>query len=114
MIDILLVLIVMFLIITPIAPRGLETVIPQDARDRRAHAPDRPAVIEVLLDGSFRVNAASVEPDALEAKIKDLVRFGAAEVVFVKGDRGIEYQQVAHAIDAANNAGANLVALMAN
>jgi biopolymer transport protein ExbD len=114
MIDILLVLIVMFLIITPIAPRGLEALIPQDSRDRRVHAPDRPVVIEVLSDGSFRVNKAPVEPGDLEPRLRDLVRIGAAEVFFIKGDHGIDYQRVAQAIDAANTVGARRIALMTN
>lgn len=105
MIDILLVLIVMFLIITPVTSRGLHTLVPLEARDQTTKPPDEPIVIEARLDGTFRLNTKPIEPGDLEPRIRELVRVGLARVVFVKGDRDIQFQRVAEAIDAANNAG---------
>jgi biopolymer transport protein ExbD len=114
MIDIMLVLIVMFLIITPITPRGLQALVPQDSRDPHAKPPERPIVIEALLDGTYRLNSAVIEPDLLQSRLRDLVRVGSAEVVFIKGDQGIEYERAVYAIDAANSAGVGRIALMPN
>lgn len=114
MIDIMPVLIVMFLIITPITPRGLNTLIPQDSRDTHLRPPADPVVVEARLDGTFRLNSTVVEPEDLEGRLRDLVRVGSAEVLFVKGERDIVYQHVAYAIDAANSAGVGRIALMPN
>jgi biopolymer transport protein ExbD len=116
MIDILLVLIIMFLIITPVTSRGLQTLVPQESRDNTAKPPGEPIVIQAMLDGTFQLNTQPIEPEDLERRIGELLlkRVAAARVVFVKGDRDIQFQRVAQAIDAANNAGALRVALMPN
>jgi biopolymer transport protein TolR len=110
MIDVLLVLIIIFLVITPTNYKGLKAVAPQEAID--APPPDKPQeiVITVAKDGSIAINQQAVEFEKLGERL--LALRGVSDHVFVKGDGKLEYHAVAEVIDAAHNAGWERVGLM--
>ena len=111
MIDVLLVLIIIFMVITPLAPRGLETLLPHPALSGDT-GPARDIVITVRQDGSYLLNREPLTQAALEARLARLFRNGAADVVFVRGERDLEFRQVAEAIDLARGAGVSRIGLM--
>jgi len=113
MIDILLVLIIIFMVITPLTPTGLRTLVPQPApAGREQPPPSRDIVITVRPDGTVRLNQEPVELKELRQRLKRLVRTATDHVVFVRGEKGLEFRAVAEAIDIANWAGLDRVALM--
>jgi len=112
MIDVLLVLIIIFMVITPIAPRGLEALIPQPS-DAKA-PPQTDIVITVLADGTYRLNQESLDLPALQARLAALFRTGANQVVFIRGDKDLEFARVAEVIDLAHGAGVSHIGLMTN
>src|SRR4051794_3919510 len=99
MIDVLLVLIIIFMVIAPLTPRGLNALVPQESKGETASAPEtgREIVITVVGDGTVRLNQEVV---ALSALGERLVRFGG-RVIFLRGDRALEFRQVAEVIDIA-------------
>jgi len=113
MIDVLLVLIIIFMVITPLAPRGLRALVPQPAPARReSEHPAHGIVITVAQDGSVRQNQESVDLSKLGER---LVRvFGAAtdHALFVRAHKDVQFAAVARVIDIANGAGLNRIALM--
>jgi len=111
MIDVLLVLIIIFMVITPLAPRGLETLVPQPDIGHKA-VEDRSLVITALSNGSYLLNREPLTESALEARLTSLHRLGAAEVVFVRGDRDLDFQQIAAAVDLARGVGVPRIGLM--
>ncbi len=113
MIDVLLVLIIIFMVITPIAPKGLDTLIPQAAtHDQATPEPEENLIVSVLSDGSLRINQETVTWDGLEKRLAGILRNRSNRVVFVRGEHGIEFEPVAQAIDLAKEAGAARIALM--
>jgi biopolymer transport protein ExbD len=113
MIDILLVLIVIFMVITPLKQGGLWTILPQPAPP--GSQPERPAsaiVLTVLTDGTVRLNQEPVDRAHLGTRLAGLFRAAPDHVIFVRGEKGIEFRPVAEVIDIANGAGLNRVALM--
>jgi biopolymer transport protein TolR len=113
MIDVLLVLIIIFMVITPIAPKGLDTLVPQpSASDPGVVAPTHAIVISVNSDHTVRLNAEPMDVETLRMRLTVLFKSRAAEVVFVRGDKGLEFHQVAEIIDLAKGAGVDRVGLM--
>jgi biopolymer transport protein TolR len=113
MIDVLLVLIIIFMVITPLTQTGLRTLVPQPAPANPAEAPPaQDIVITVRPDGTVRLNQEPVNVAGLRRRLMLLVRTATDHVVFVRGEKGLEFRAVAEVIDIANGAGLNRVALM--
>jgi len=113
MIDVLLVLIIIFMVITPVAPRGLEAIAPpQSDAPPPANVVSREIVISVARDGAIDINQHPVEFAFLGERLADLYRSHINDHVFVRGDRGLDYQAVAQVIDVARGAGWGRIGLM--
>lgn len=114
MIDVLLVLIIIFMVITPLIPKGLETLVPQPAppSQQQAAADQRTVVIQINKDRSILINNEPTDENRLGARLEDIFKTRAERVVFVKGDPDLEFQSVARAIDIAKGAGIDKVGLM--
>src|SRR5437868_1908850 len=91
MIDVLLVLIIIFLVITPIAPRGLEALIPQSAPGDRQEIPRHDIVITVSGNRQVNLNREALELSQLEARLLTLFKTGASDVVFVRGGKDLNF-----------------------
>jgi biopolymer transport protein TolR len=114
MIDVLLVLIIIFMVITPIAPKGLHTLIPQPASPNQPQsADDENLIISVLKDGTVRVNRETVTWHSLQGRLAGILRTSGSRPVFVRGEGGIDFEPIAIAIDLAKGAGAERIGLMA-
>jgi biopolymer transport protein ExbD len=114
MIDVLLVLLIIFMVIAPVTPKGLETLVPQPAQPNQqpTAADTRTVVIQINKGGALMINQEPVELSRLGARLEDIFKTRAERVVFVKGDPDLEYQAVANAIDIAHGAGIDKVGLM--
>lgn len=112
-IDILLVLLIIFMVITPLTPKGLETLVPQPPPPgSKSAANERTVVIILNRDGSMLLNTEPVTEETLEGRLAEIFKTRAERVVFVKGDPDLEFQHVARAIDKAKGAGIDKVGLM--
>jgi biopolymer transport protein ExbD len=113
MIDILLVLIITFMIVTLQSSRGLQALVPQPA-DTNAPPKENPrqVVLTVVGDGTVQLNEESVTVAALADRLALLLKSVAIDVVFIRGGPDLEFSQVAEVIDIARAAGLNRVALM--
>ena len=113
LIDVLLVLLVIAMIILPHTRKGLKAELPQPAPDhQKAPVLSEPVVIEVLSDGSLRINRRPVGWESLERRLETILDARADRTVFVRGDRGLEFQVVARVIDIMNAAGVSSVGSM--
>ena len=112
MIDVLLVLIIIFMMITPVPSQGLDALVPHPA-DASA-PPQSPIVITVLTGGSVLLNQESLAIDALRNRLVRLFANGAKQVIFVRGEKDVEFAQVAQVIDIARGVGVDRVGLMTN
>src|SRR5712671_3076255 len=111
LIDILLVLIIIFMVITPLTPRGLEALVPQPAppNQKQTDADQRTVVISVAKDKSLMINQEATDENKLGPRLEEIFKTRAERVVFVKGDPDLEFQYVAKAIDIAHGAGIDKV-----
>ena len=114
MIDVLLVRIIIFMVITPLTPKGLEALVPQPPPPgQQANQSDqRTVVITIGADHKVQINQQETDWDVLQGKLEDIFKTRAERVVFVKGHPDLEYMWVAKAIDIAHGAGIDKVGLM--
>ena len=111
MIDVLLVLIIIFMVIMPSLSTGLNTDIPQNPTEN-SKPPVDDIVISVLADETVRINEETVALGDLEDRLKAIFKNAANHVIFVRGDKSIDFDRVAQVIDIAKGAGLDRVALM--
>jgi biopolymer transport protein TolR len=115
LIDVLLVLLIIFMVITPLTPHGLDTLVPQPPPPNMPPPPpdqDPTVVVEVKKDQSLEINGQPVQEKELTTRLEDIFKTRATKVVFVKGDPDIDYRYVAQAIDDAKGAGLDKVGIM--
>jgi biopolymer transport protein TolR len=112
LIDILLVLLVIFMII-PVYSKGEEALIPQQSTqppDKRVI--DEVVVIQVLADGTLKINQEPVAFDKLGPRIEEIFKQRATRVAFIRGDRPVEFGVVANVIDVMHTSGIASVGLL--
>jgi biopolymer transport protein ExbD len=115
LIDVLLVLLIIFMVITPLTPHGLDTLVPQPPPPNQPPPPpnqDPNVVIDVAKDGTMQVNTVPVKEKDLTAQLEDIFKTRATKVVFVKGDPDVDFRYVAQAIDDAKGAELDKVGIM--
>jgi len=114
MIDVLLVLIIIFMVIAPLPSTGLHALLPQAAsQDPPSAEPlSHDIVITVCADLSVRLNQEPVLLEDLHNRLLGLFRNHPNHVIFVRGEKGLEFQPIAQVIDIARGVGLDHVALM--
>jgi biopolymer transport protein ExbD len=113
MIDILLVLLIIFMAISPVSPHGLDALAPQPPPpNQKQDNNDRTVVIVIDAMGNVKINQDDTTWDKLGDRLVDIFKTRAEKVVFVKGDKDLEFQKIAQAIDIAKGAGIDKVGLM--
>jgi len=114
MIDVLLVLIIIFMVITPLTPKGLEALVPQPPPPgQKADLSDQRTVV-IVIDSNhhMQINNEDTDENKLGDRLTDIFKTRAERVVFVKGDPALDFLWVARAIDIAHGAGIDKVGLM--
>jgi biopolymer transport protein ExbD len=108
------VLLIIFMVITPLTPHGLEALAPEppDKKNQPPPDQDRTVVIVIDKDKSMHINNEDTDMDKLGPRLEQIFKTRAERVVFVKGDPDLEYQTVARAIDIAKGAQIDKVGLM--
>lgn len=115
LIDVLLVLLIIFMVITPLTPKGLDALVPQPPpKDAPPPPPnqDRTVVIIINKDKSMLINTEPTTEERLGERLAEVFKTRAERVVFVKGDPDLEFMYVAKAIDVAKGVGIDKVGLM--
>lgn len=125
LIDILLVLIIIFMVITPTVPKGLEALVPQPNPNKDQVNDDiqkKTVVVQVLCaskraDGTCLVTTLKVNEEphtwaSLGPRIEEIFKQRAEKIAFVKGDQEVLFNEVARAIDIMRSAGVSKVGLI--
>jgi len=111
LIDVLLVLLIIFMVITPLLPQGLDALVPKPPVRPREPLP---STIVVSLDSrhQIQVNQEPVALSALGIRLQDIFKTRNERVMFVKGDPDVDFGDVAAIIDIAKGVGVDKVGLM--
>jgi biopolymer transport protein TolR len=111
LIDILLVLLVIFMII-PVHNMGLDAQLPQPSAPPPDSPPPDVVVVQVLADGTLRINQEPVSWGKLGARIEEVFKQRVTRVAFIRGDGPVEFGVVAKVIDVMHTSGIASVGLL--
>jgi biopolymer transport protein TolR len=118
LIDVLLVLLIIFMVITPLTPKGLDALVPQPPKDKekQPESNDRTVVVQLLKGAgdkaSLKINEDEVTWENLEGRLNDIFKTRAEKVMFVKADPDLTFNEVAQVIDISHSAGVDKVGLI--
>jgi biopolymer transport protein ExbD len=120
LIDVLLVLLIIFMVITPLTPKGLDALVPQPPppnQKQPQNTPDRTIVVQLIDRGagqppSVKINQEDATWDDLQGRLTDIFKTRAEKVMFVKGDDNVPFFDVANVIDIAHASGVDKVGLI--
>lgn len=114
LIDVLLVLIIIFMAITPTTPTGMPALVPQPPpKNQKQPPPDNTTiVVQVASDGKVMINQTPTSWNELGPQLADVFKTRADKTAFVKGEDDTSFGYVAHAIDIMRGAGITNVGLI--
>lgn len=116
LIDVLLVLIIIFMVITPRTPYGLDALVPQPNPNTKQNEQVISRTIVVTMDaqGHVAINQQPVQIGELGQKLDDIFKTRNERIIFVKGDPNLTFGDVAQIIDIAKGAQIDKIGLMTN
>ena len=115
LIDVLLVLLIIFMVITPLIPRGLDAQIPQPPPPGDPPPQDvsnRTIVVSIDAERRLKINQENVDLRNLEERLTDIFKTRNQRTMFVQGHQELFFNSVVEVIDIAHNAGVDKIGLM--
>lgn len=113
LIDVLLVLLIIFMIITPMTPKGLDAIVPKpDKSKQNKDVIERTIVVSIDMQRTVSINQTPVAIGDLGQRLVDIFKNRNEHILFIKGDPKLPFQDVAQLIDISKGAGADKIGLI--
>ena len=118
MIDVLLVLLIIFMVIVPTTPHGLDALVPQPPKNPQQDKPnDRTIVVQIIHrpgggEPAFKINETDVTYRDLLPQLTAIFASRAERIMFVKGDPDLDFSTVAQVIDIGHQANVDHIGLI--
>jgi biopolymer transport protein ExbD/biopolymer transport protein TolR len=114
MVDVMLVLLIIFMVITPMLTKGVQVNMVKTKNPIAMQAADKSdaILIAVTRDGRSYLGNNQMPPDELPAKVKDLLTNRLDKTVFIRADARAKYEKVVDVVDNLRAAGVDQVGLL--
>jgi biopolymer transport protein ExbD len=117
LIDVLLVLLIIFMVIVPVTPHGLDALVPQPPKNPNQQQPnDRTIVVQIHGTGNgnptYQINQDDVQKNQLQDRLNAIYSTRAEKVMFVKGDPELNFESIAEVIDIGHEVGVDHIGLI--
>ena len=115
MIDVMLVLLIIFMVVTPALMAGFNATPPQ-GQNLKDHPEDEEndQVLGIDKDGNYYLNKKPISKTAIEAEIKRIYTNRDDHVMYLKADKDLPYEKVVDATDIAAKNGVTVVAMISD
>jgi biopolymer transport protein ExbD/biopolymer transport protein TolR len=114
MVDVMLVLLIIFMVITPMLSKGVSVDLAKTHNPIPMQAADKSDAIvcAITRDGKTYLNTTQLAPEDLPNKVKDLLSNRVDKEVFVKADSRARYEKVVDVVDNLRAAGVDDLGLL--
>jgi biopolymer transport protein TolR len=112
LVDVMLVLLVVFMVTAPLLTVGVPVDLPQTAAPP-INEPKEPTVITVNKEGEIYIQDTTIPMDGLVAKLQAVTNSNPDAVLYVRGDKDINYGKVLEVMSLISKAGFHKVSLVA-
>ena len=114
MADIMLVLLIIFMVVTPMLQKGVSVDMVQvnNAREMQAADQDDAVIVAVTRDGGIFLGSSQIRKEDITSKVKDLLSNRLDKTVFVKSDARAKYGDVVAVVDEVRAAGVDQLGLL--
>ncbi len=114
LVDVVLVLLIIFMVVTPMLSRGVKVELPETAHHEKVQDTEQ-LMVSVAADKRVYIDTAFVEPDQVEGAMRKVLeerrRTGKINEIHVRGDKSLSYGDMRKVLEDIHRAGANQVAL---
>ena len=111
LVDVCLVLLIIFMVVTPMLQKGVDVALPETAAPPRMPEGQKQLTISVKQDGTVFVQDSWVPDENLSAALRDIHDQTPDKTIVVKGDRRLKYKDVRRVMRLINEAGFTRVGL---
>jgi biopolymer transport protein TolR len=115
LIDVLLVMLIIFMVIVPVMPRGLNSALPSASTPGVVEGAEHPVLVQVEQGQTavrYLVDGVGMERAEVAPRLLELLSRRSVRQVLLKGDAKLDFGLVAGVIDAGHAAGAESVGLV--
>lgn len=114
MVDVMLVLLIIFMVITPMLSKGISVDLAKTRNPIAMSAADKEdaVLVAVSRDGRVFLGSTPIAPDALPPKVKDLLTNKLDKTVYLKSDARARYERVVEVIDDLRSAGVDQLGML--
>ncbi len=116
LVDVMLVLLIIFMVITPMLQKGVSVDLARVNNPHDMHAADKEdaTVLAITRDGKIYLGSDTINVDKITAKVKDRVSDKLDKTVYIKSDARAKYGDVVAVVDAVRAAGVDAIGLLAD
>jgi biopolymer transport protein TolR len=109
--DVLLVLIIIFMVITPMVQKGIDVKLPETTADTSA-TPQGLIVLTLKKNMSVMINQEQISLEMLPSRLQNLYSTRQDKTIFIRADAKVPYASVVDLIDIAKGAGVEITGII--
>jgi biopolymer transport protein TolR len=109
--DVLLVLLIIFMVITPMVQKGIDIKLPETTADTSA-TPQGLIVLTLKKDMSVMINQEQISLEMLQGRLRNLYSTRQDKTIFIRADAKVPYARVVDLIDIAKGAGVEVTGII--
>ena len=111
--DVLLVLLIIFMVITPIVQKGIDVKLPETSQDTSSSGmPSGLIVLTLNEDLSVLINQEQIDLKMLPDRLRTIYAARQDKTIFIRADAKLSYGRIIELIDIAKGAGAEVLGII--
>ena len=111
LIDILLVLLVIFMVITPSTQKGIDLKLPETSKEQGG-VTSNVIILSLKGDMSVMINKEKVPYEILQSKLREIYSTRQEKIIFIRANSKLPYKEVVKVIDIAKSAGVEVIGIV--
>jgi biopolymer transport protein TolR len=112
LVDVCLVLLIIFMVVTPLLQKGVNVTLPATADPEKMPENEKQLEVSIKADGNVFIGQNWVTEDNLPNTLKEVYETNPERQVVVKGDKNLKYKEVRKVMRLINEAGFTRVGLI--